>query len=362
MELLGVPKPKKTKGRKKKADENADTGGKDIRSFFGGPRANETASAEESRPAAKEADLLPGYRAVWNHCKIKKGYSGTAVLLKTSVAALDAAAVAMDGLEFVPRTEELGEKEEVKVPDEERLNGEGRVITVDVGTCFLVHTYVPNSGQKLEKVGYRTQVWDTAMHAHLRKLHGEKPVLWMGDLNVVRGEVDVYDKLKRTRNKSPGCSDIEREVFGRLVGGLPAETHPTQLRSKNLPEHGQSVPGPPAEEVDFVDVFRHFHPYEQTNDEGESAEASKQSQKSEADGSKDGSGAEEAPEEPKTLEESPFTFWSARRGERNYYNGWRLDYCIASKSLLEGGAIKEYFHRPTVHGSDHVPIGVVLEL
>ena len=40
-----------------------------------------------------------------------------------------------------------------------RFSGEGRAITVEFPSFFLVNTYVPNSGQKLDRLDYRTTEW-----------------------------------------------------------------------------------------------------------------------------------------------------------------------------------------------------------
>ena len=61
---------------------------------------------------------------------------------------------------------------------------EGRLITLEFERMFLVFAYVPNSGQGLKRLTYRTTVWDTAMLNHLNELKKRKAVLWTGDLNV----------------------------------------------------------------------------------------------------------------------------------------------------------------------------------
>lgn len=70
---------------------------------------------------------------------------------------------------------------------------EGRLITVEYPEMYLVCTYVPNSGQKLERLKYRTQEWDPAMFSYLKKLEQTKPVVWTGDLNVAILEIDVHN-------------------------------------------------------------------------------------------------------------------------------------------------------------------------
>jgi exonuclease III len=50
---------------------------------------------------------------------------------------------------------------------------------------FVVCLYVPNSGQSLERLEYRTTEWDVALRAWVAALEAEgKPVIVTGDLNV----------------------------------------------------------------------------------------------------------------------------------------------------------------------------------
>lgn len=50
---------------------------------------------------------------------------------------------------------------------------------------FVVTLYVPNSGQKLERLSYRTTEWDPDLRLYVESLETEgKPVVVTGDLNV----------------------------------------------------------------------------------------------------------------------------------------------------------------------------------
>ena len=53
---------------------------------------------------------------------------------------------------------------------------EGRTITAEFEKYFVVVTYVPNAGQKLERLSYRTTEWDQALLAFLQELQKKKPV------------------------------------------------------------------------------------------------------------------------------------------------------------------------------------------
>ena len=52
-----------------------------------------------------------------------------------------------------------------------------------------------------------------------------------------------------------------------------------------------------------------------------------------------------------------YTWWSYRGGARSRNVGWRIDYFLASESLVSD--IREAFILPEVTGSDHCPVGVV---
>lgn len=54
-----------------------------------------------------------------------------------------------------------------------------------------------------------------------------------------------------------------------------------------------------------------------------------------------------------------YSWWSYRGGARERNVGWRIDYVLASPALK--ARIAEAFILPGVHGSDHCPVGVVLQ-
>jgi len=64
-----------------------------------------------------------------------------------------------------------------------------------------------------------------------------------------------------------------------------------------------------------------------------------------------------------------FTYWSIRAGNRPKNRGLRLDYAVASRSLLselekvgEGPTLVDVFHLPEMSKGDHCPVGVLLSL
>ena len=97
---------------------------------------------------------ISGYHIYMNSA-IKKGYSGTAILVKTKPLSI---------------TKGIG------IPEHDQ---EGRVLTAEFKNYYLVNTYVPNSQNGLKRLPYRQQ-WDQDMLAYLVRLEAEKAsnVVW----------------------------------------------------------------------------------------------------------------------------------------------------------------------------------------
>jgi exodeoxyribonuclease-3 len=55
-----------------------------------------------------------------------------------------------------------------------------------------------------------------------------------------------------------------------------------------------------------------------------------------------------------------YTYWEPWRDRRARNIGWRIDYVVVSEDLMP--AVKEAFIESSVMGSDHCPVGVVLDL
>lgn len=132
---------------------------------------------------------LPGYRMFWNSAE-KKGYSGTALFTR---------------LEPVEVTWDLDDAYHV---------GEGRALTLELPSCYVVTVYSPNSQDGLKRLEYRMS-WENALRRYLKRLDEKKPVVLCGDLNVAHQEIDLKNPGPNRGN--PGFSDEEREKFGDLL-------------------------------------------------------------------------------------------------------------------------------------------------
>ena len=145
---------------------------------------------------------LPGYHQYWNYAE-KKGYSGTAISTKQE-----------------PLTVTYG----IGIPEHDR---EGRVITLEYETFYLVTCYTPNSQNELARLPYRMD-WEDVFLSYLKVLDEKKPVILCGDLNVAHQEIDL--KNPKTNHQNAGFSDEERAKMTTLL------------------------------ESGFTDTFRYFYP------------------------------------------------------------------------------------------------------
>ena len=198
----------------------------------------------------------------FNHCEVKKGYSGTAILTHK-------------------------EPLQVRLLDVDPKHPEGRIIVAEFETFYLVNTYVPNAQSELQRLPYRIDVWDASFRKLLVDLQAKKPVLWCGDLNVAHCPIDLENP--ETHHFHAGFTDQERQSFSQTLN------------------------------CNLVDVFRELHP-----------NVSKQ-----------------------------YSWWSYRAKARERNVGWRIDYFVASKSLMP--RINSCKILADVMGSDHAPVQLILQ-
>ena len=205
---------------------------------------------------------FPGYEQYWNSAR-KKGYSGTAVLARPRP--INAAY----GLGMAEHDEE------------------GRVITLEYETFFLVNCYTPNAKHELLRLPYR-MTWEDVFRAYLIGLNKIKPVILCGDLNVAHTEMDI--KNARSNVKNAGFTPQEREKMTALLS------------------------------CGFIDTFRFMYPDKR----------------------------------------DAYTWWSFMGNARANNTGWRIDYFIVSECLKTNINEAEIFDQ--VYGSDHCPVGLLIEV
>ncbi len=144
---------------------------------------------QEIKMLPEEADFSPcGYYSYFFSAQ-KRGYSGTAVFVKN-------------------------EPEAVFYGIGERHNDEGRVITLEYPSYYLVNCYTPNAQPELARIGYRME-FENDMREYLSALAEKKHVILCGDLNVAHNEIDL--KHPKANIGHPGFSDQEREKMSELL-------------------------------------------------------------------------------------------------------------------------------------------------
>ena len=73
----------------------------------------------------------------------------------------------------------------------EELDKEGRVLTIELPTLFVVNCYAPRA-VNLERHDFRRK-WDNALCGFVKNLMNKgKQVVLCGDFNVLREEIDIY--------------------------------------------------------------------------------------------------------------------------------------------------------------------------
>ena len=144
---------------------------------------------QETKMQVGQADFSPeGYHSYWFSAE-KKGYSGTAVFTKHEPLSVS---YGVDG----------------------KHTDEGRVITLEYEDFYLVCAYVPNAQDGLKRIDYRMEFEDD-MRAYLSELDKKKAIVYCGDLNVARCEIDLKNPKANIGNA--GFSYEERGKLEELI-------------------------------------------------------------------------------------------------------------------------------------------------
>lgn len=178
--------------------------------------------------------IMDDYDDYWSCSTAKKGYSGTAVFVRKrggSTNGTKAAARQTTLTNFAAGKDKAGtEEKKTNLPIDKKLlvpkkvsygidkadhNAEGRSITVEFPEFALCNVYVPNSGQKLERLSYRTEQWDRDFLSYMQSLAQttKKPVMWIGDLNVAHTNLEVWNDGAKHLAKQAGVTEEERASF-----------------------------------------------------------------------------------------------------------------------------------------------------
>lgn len=156
----------------------------------------------------EETREIPGYTSLWNPSKKRKGYSGTAIYIAEPIA-------------------ERIESVEYGLGDE-RLDGEGRMITVFFSDFALCNTYFPNGGSGTDRLSFKMSFYDRYM-SFIENVRKKQPnIIWLGDVNTAHEAIDLA--RPEANQDVTGFLPMEREWIDEMIA------------------------------LEYVDTFRHFNP------------------------------------------------------------------------------------------------------
>lgn len=159
---------------------------------------------------------LPDYKEYWNSAE-KKGYSGTAIFIKTKPASTRESLSTRGGplsvVNGFPAT--ISKKFGLVADEYGDPQTEGRVITAEFKDFYVVTVYTPNAKDDLSRIPLRHKYWDPAFLAYCKNLEQKKPVIFCGDLNVAHTEDDLARPEANEGLK--GFTKEEREGIQNIV-------------------------------------------------------------------------------------------------------------------------------------------------
>lgn len=138
----------------------------------------------KAHPEQLSAELtgINGYEAYFAAAR-KKGYSGLAVYTRLKPLRV------LTGL------------------GRDEFDSEGRLLTLEFDSFFLVNAYFPNAQPGLARLDYKL-AFNRALHDFVDELAAQKTVVLCGDLNVAHKEIDLANPKANETN--PGFSAEER--------------------------------------------------------------------------------------------------------------------------------------------------------
>ncbi|KIX05153.1 exodeoxyribonuclease III [Rhinocladiella mackenziei CBS 650.93] len=264
--------------------------------------------------------LVPGWDNYWSLPKHKKGYSGVVIYTRNATCAPIRAEEGITGILTPPNTStsfrDLPDDQQIGgYPNAEQLSqsdydpatldAEGRCVILEFPAFVLIGTYCPAERDET-RTHYRTSFL-CVLDARIRNLvKMGKRVVWVGDLNISREEIDTAAAEESMRKN--GLDPVEwistpaRRIFNQLlVGG----------KVYGERDEGRETPI-------MWDVCRGFHP-----------------------GRK-----------------GMYTCWETKVNARPGNYGSRIDYVVCSHDM------KDWFSDSNIQeglmGSDHCPVYAVL--
>ncbi|MGB3222159.1 MAG: exodeoxyribonuclease III [Desulforhopalus sp.] len=138
---------------------------------------------------SEELKNIPGYTSYW-HSAERKGYSGVA---------------------FYSRIEPIAVHYGLGDPE---FDCEGRVLTLEFDSFFLINIYFPNSGDQLKRLDFKLR-FNQKIILFAKELEAKKAVILCGDFNVAHKEIDLRNPKSNIKNA--GFTPEERAWMDTFV-------------------------------------------------------------------------------------------------------------------------------------------------
>lgn len=161
---------------------------------------------------SEEIKNPPGYVSYFDHSKMRKGYSGVAIYIKSGLQAQ------ISKVEYG-----LGVK---------ALDQEGRLLALHLGDLVIFNGYFPNGGEDPKRLEYKLDFYKKFLNK-IEKLRKQgKQIIFCGDINTAHNEID----LARPKENSghTGFLPIERLWLDEVVKKGYVDTfrhlYPTKIK------------------------------------------------------------------------------------------------------------------------------------
>ncbi len=132
-------------------------------------------SIQEVKALEEQIDFNPANYTKFIYPAVRKGYAGTLIYSKIKPLSVR---YGMNVLEH---------------------DNEGRLITLEFDSFYLINTYVPNVKRDISRMDYRMR-WEEDFLRYIKELELNKPVIVCGDFNVAHQEIDIKNAKQNIGN------------------------------------------------------------------------------------------------------------------------------------------------------------------
>ena len=139
---------------------------------------------------ADEMCSLLGYTSYFNAAE-RGGYSGTAIFTNVAHGRVTSAF------------------------PEAVLNGEGRLIEMEIGDVTLINGYFPNSQRGEERLRYKMEFYATVLARMEAERKRGRGVVLTGDVNTAHRDIDIVERDRH--DTTPGFMPVERAWIDELL-------------------------------------------------------------------------------------------------------------------------------------------------